>query len=43
MFKVKRGHGEEIPLVKGKRNPGKTIGVARGHQRADAQTVITEN
>ena len=35
MFKVKRGHGEEIPLVQGKRNPGKTIGVARGHQRAD--------
>ena len=35
MFKVKRGHGEEIPLVQVKRNPGKMIGVARGHQRAD--------
>ena len=26
---------EEIPHVQGKRNPSKTIGVARGHQRAD--------
>ena len=26
---------EEIPHVQGKRNPGKTVGVARGHQRAD--------
>ena len=34
-FKVKRGGGEEIPLVQGKRNPSKTVGVARGHQRAD--------
>ena len=34
-FKVRRGGGEEIPLVQGKRNPGKTVGVARGHQRAD--------
>ena len=35
MFKVRRGSGEEIPLVQGKRNPSKTVGVARGHQRAD--------
>ena len=35
-FKVRRGGGEEIPLVQGKRNPSKTVGVARGHQRADA-------
>ena len=35
MFKVRRGGGEEIPLVQGKRNPSKTVGVARGHQRAD--------
>ena len=34
-FKVRRGGGEEIPLVQGKRNPIKTVGVARGHQRAD--------
>ena len=26
---------EEIPQVQGKRNPSKTVGVARGHQRAD--------
>ena len=26
---------EEIPLVQGKRNPSKTVGVARGHQRTD--------
>ena len=25
----------EIPRVQGKRNPSKTVGVARGHQRAD--------
>ena len=56
MFKVRRGGGEEIPLVQGKegaaaalcwssreaiphvqgkRNPSKTVGIARGHQRAD--------
>ena len=26
---------EEIPHVQGKRNPSKTVGVARWHQRAD--------
>ena len=26
---------EEISHVQGKRNPNKTVGVARGHQRAD--------
>ena len=26
---------EEIPQAQGKRNPGKMVGVARGHQRAD--------
>ena len=54
-MKVRKGGGEEIPLIQGreqwlrfagaavktphaqgKRNPGKTVGVARGHQRADA-------
>ena len=34
-FKVRRGGREEIPLVQGKRNPRKTVGVTRGHQRAD--------
>ena len=54
-MKVKKGGGEEIPLIqgkeqrlhlagaavkrypmpKGKRNPSKMVGVARGHQRAD--------
>ena len=54
-FKVRRGGGEEIPLVQGKeqrlrfagaavkrcpnvqgkRNPSRTVGVARGHQKAD--------
>ena len=27
---------EEIPHAQGKRNPSKMVGVARGHQRADA-------
>ena len=55
MIKVRRGGGEEIPLVQGKeqqlhfggaavkryppvqgkRNPSMTVGIARGHQRAD--------
>ena len=26
---------EEIPHIQGKRNPSKTVGVVRGHQRAD--------
>ena len=30
-----RSNHEEIPRVQGKRNPSKTIGVVRGHQRAD--------
>ena len=29
-FKVRRGGSEEIPLVQGKRNPSKMVGVARG-------------
>ena len=35
MFKVRRGGGEEILLVQSKRNQSKTVGVAKGHQRAD--------
>ena len=34
-MKVRNGGGKEIPLVQGKRNPTKMVGVARGHQRAD--------
>ena len=34
-FKVRRGSSEEMRLVQGKRNTSKTLGVARGHQRAD--------
>ena len=34
-FKVRRGSCEEIPLIQGKRNPSKMVGVVRGHQRAD--------
>ena len=34
-FKVRRGSREETPLIQGKRNPSKMVGVARGHQRAD--------
>ena len=34
-FKVRRGAREDIPLIQGKRNPSKKVGVARGHQRAD--------
>ena len=30
-----RSSREEIPHAQGKRNPSKTVGVARGHQRAD--------
>ena len=35
IFQVRRGGREEIPLVQGKRNPSKMVGVVRGHQRAD--------
>ena len=34
-FKVRSAGHEEIPVVQGKRNPSKMLGVARGHQRAD--------
>ena len=34
-MKVRKGGGEEILLIQGKRNPSKTVDVARGHQRAD--------
>ena len=35
MLKIRKGGSEEIPLIQGKRNPSKMVGVARGHQRAD--------
>ena len=34
-LRVRKGSSEEIPLVQGKRNPSKMVGVAREHQRAD--------
>ena len=37
MSKVRSGSREEILHVQGKRNPSKTVDVARGHQRADTQ------
>ena len=33
---------EEIPHAQGKRNPSKTVGVARGHQRADTLKPYSE-
>ena len=42
-FKVWRGGGEEIPLVQGKTNPNKTVGVARGIRGQHTETIITEN
>ena len=33
---------EETPDVQGKRNPSKTVGVARGHQRADTLKPYSE-
>ena len=30
----------KIPHVRGKRNPSKTVGVARGHQRADTPSMV---
>ena len=42
-FKVRRGGREEIPLVQGKRNPSKTVDVARGDQRADTLKPYSQN
>ena len=33
---------KRYPIL-GKRNPSKMVGVARGHERADTETIITEN
>ena len=35
-------HREEIPHAQGKRNPSKTLGVARGHQRANTLKPYTQ-
>ena len=35
MPEARGGGREDQPHAKGKRNPSKTVGVARGHQRAD--------
>ena len=43
MFKVRRGGGEEILLVQSKRNQSKTVGVAKGHQRADTLKPYSQN
>ena len=42
MLKVRRDGGEEIPLIQGKRNPSKMVGVARGHQRGDTLTPYSQ-
>ena len=42
-FKVRRGSGEEMPLVQDKRNPRKTVGVARASEGRHTETIITEN
>ena len=34
MSKVRSSSHEEIPHIQGKRNPSKTVGTERGHQRA---------
>ena len=34
---------EEIPHSQGKRNASKMVDVARGHQRANTETILTEN
>ena len=41
--KVRNNGHEEIPYVQGKRNPSKTVGAERGHQRVDSETTITVN
>ena len=42
-FKVRRGGGEEMPLVQDKRNPRNTVGVARASEGRHTETIITEN
>ena len=41
-LEVRRGCGEEIPHAQGKRNPSKTVGIARGHQRTDTLKPYSE-
>ena len=42
-LKVRRGGSEEIPLVQGKRNPSKMIGVAMASEGRPTETIITES
>ena len=43
-FKIRRGSGEEIPLVQGKRNPSKTVGFCkRASEGRHTETILTEN
>ena len=37
------GEAMKRPYVQGKRSPSKTVGAARGHQRADTETILSEN
>ena len=41
-FKVRRGSGEEIPHIQGKRNPSQMVSVARENQRADTLKPYTQ-
>ena len=34
-YKVRRGGSDEIPVLKGKRNPSKTVSFVKGHQKAN--------
>ena len=43
-FKIRRGSGEEIPLVQGKRNPSKTVGFCkRASEGRHTETILREN
>ena len=37
------GAAMKRPYIQGKRSPSKMVGAARGHQRADTETILTEN
>ena len=37
------GAAMKRPYIQGKRSPSKTVGAARGHQRADTETILTKN
>ena len=37
------GAAMKTPYIQGKRSPSKMVGAARGHQRADTETILTKN